>query len=301
MMGEKADIAAGPQQRTRRKVVTIGGAILAMVLLLGALLGHVVGLRSGDDVLAYPEMWRDHYPPIWKDLALRRITKGDSVRSVLQRHALAQREDAGPYTCLTYFTRGLGQRGVTVLAKDGKLIAARASRQGAQHLFFDSPEQGETFGQAYRKFREQKELEGDAYTIHCAITAGQSVFLSDHVEPHPVPGPVPGEEDMMAQFRKANGDRGDRYLQGMPDKLAVTVDEVLYGDLEPGTILIFRETFRALATSEKVFLHFDDDRALSPRRRGRPAHLTVSKSALEWYRSLTPEQIQALETRRAGK
>ncbi len=301
MAGEKTDVPAEPEQRAERKVIVIGGGTLALVLLLGALLGHVVRLRSGDKVLAYREMWRDHYPPIWKDLALRRINKGDSVQSVLKKHGSAHRDHAGPYTCLAYFTRGLGQREVTLLAKDGKLIAARASRQGAQHLFFDSPEQRETFGQAYRRFRKQEQLERDAYTIHCAITGGQDVFLSDHVERREVPGPPPLQKQMMEQLKKIYGDRYIQSRHQTHEELAVEVSEVLYGDLEPGGILMFQETYRTVDSKGDVFLHFEDDWVLSRYGRSEPWKRIVGRSALDWYQSLTPEQTQELEDRRADK
>jgi hypothetical protein len=75
----------------------------------------------------------------------------------------------------------------------------------------------------------------------------------------------------------------------------------LYGDLEPGTVLMFRETYRALKTNEKVFLHFEDDRMIYPRAQGDALYLTVPKTALQWHQSLTPQQIQEFVARRAAK
>ena len=153
------------------------------------------------------------------------------------------------------------------------------------------------------RFRKQRELEANAYKIHCAVTAGQDVFRSDHVERRQVPGPAPEDKEMLEQLKEIYG---DRYVTAAPgpathEELAVEVTEVVYGELEPGTILMYRETYRALQTSEKVFLHFEDDRALSPHAPGEPANLTVSRAALEWYQSLTPEQIEKLVARWSGR
>jgi len=302
MAREKATAPVRPERRIGRKVVLISAGALAAVALFLLILCQVAGIHSMSDVVAYRAMWRGHYHPIWKDLALRRIKKGDTVESVLRKRPMVYREDAGFYTSLAYFTRGLGPRDVILIARDGKLVAAKARGNGWQHVFFESPEHGEPFGQAWMRFRKQRELEANAYKIHCAVTAGQDVFRSDHVERRQVPGPAPEDKEMLEQLKEIYGDRYVKaYGPAMHEELAVEVTEVLYGDLDPGTTLMYRETYRALQTSEKVFLHFEDDRALSPHAPGEPANLTVSKSALEWYQSLTPEQIQALVPRWSGR
>lgn len=301
MAEEQNNVAPEPQRSIRKKILHFIVGALTLLVLLGVLFCHHVGIRSTSDIAAYGAMWREDFPPIWKDLARGRIKKGDSIESVLQKHPLAYREDAGSYTSLDYFTGGLCQRGVIVIAKDGKLIAAKANGNGWQHLFFESPEQGETFRAAHRRFKERKQLEADAYEIHCAITAGQDVFLSDHVERRHVLLLASEDKEMLEQLKEIYGDKYIQSTQQTHEELAVEVKDVLSGDLEPGTVLMFEDTYHGLQTSEKVFLHFDDDHALSPHARGEPANLTVSKSALDWYESLTPEQIQELVARRSDK
>jgi len=304
MAEEQNNVAPEPPRSIRRKLLHFIVGALTLLVLLGVLFCHHAGIRSTSDVVAYRVMHREHFPPIWKDLARGRIKKGDSVESVLQRAAPWHREDAGSYTSLAWFTRGLGQREVTVIAKNGKVIAARASKQPWQHVFFESPEEGETFGHAWIKFREQRELEADAYKIHRAVTTGQDIFLSDHVERREVPAPAPAAEqdpEMMRQLREIYGERYMQLMTASREELAVEVTEVLSGDLQRGTVLMFEDTYRTVDEKGDVFLHFDDDRMLYSHARGEPYNRIVSRSALDWYQSLTPEQIQELEARWSGK
>jgi hypothetical protein len=79
MAGERKDVVVEANQRIRRKAVLIVSGALAVVVLLLIFLCHFVGIHSRMDLVAYHQMWREGYPPIWKDLALR----GGCLRGIL--------------------------------------------------------------------------------------------------------------------------------------------------------------------------------------------------------------------------
>ncbi len=277
----------------RTALLIAGGLAVFAVLLVFAC--HFVGIRSTRDIVAYRAMRREHYHPIWKDLALGRVKRGDDVESLLQKHTPLWRNDAGRYTKLVY-VQGGADPGLTVMAKDGKLILAVAGAATWQHAFFDPAGQMESYTQAHRNYRKQLQLDKDAYRIHCAVTTGQDVFLSDHIEPRDLLDESASDAEMMKQLAEIYG---KRYVQRVPlttEELTVEVKGVLYGDLEPGATLTFpkgRCDDADLAEAETVFV--------ATQAQDETLYATVPHSALEWYQSLTPEQIQELEARRATK
>jgi len=296
MAGENRGVTPEPGWGIGRKVVLFSAGALAVVVLFLLLLCQVAGIHSMSDVAAYRGMRRQHFPPIWKALALRRIRKGQSVESLVKKHPPRYREDAGAYTGLDYCWRGLGAPELTLLAKNGKLIAAGASSRKWRHVFFEAPEKGESFARASMRFKQRKELETGAYRIHHAITNNQDVFLSDRVKRRRAPGPPPEFKKIMEQLKKSYG---STYRQGFPSthkELAVELTEVLSGPLAPGTILTFPKgkcQDAHLDEPETVFLALPGRDAIS--------YMTVPKAALDWYQSLTPEQIEKLEARWSGK
>ena len=83
-------------------------------------------------------------------------------------------------------------------------------------------------------------------------------------------------------------------------KLTVEVKEVLSGNLNPGATLTFPERTcddADLAKAETVFVCV----FVSTQAQDETLYATVPRSALDWYQSLTPEQIQELEARRSDK
>jgi hypothetical protein len=83
-------------------------------------------------------------------------------------------------------------------------------------------------------------------------------------------------------------------------ELTVEVGEVLYGDLEPGSMVTLsgREWENAgLVESETVLVHFDDSRTLYSHSKGGELYETVSREAVDWYQSLTPEEVEQFEAR----
>lgn len=295
MAGEDRDTAVAPNRRIRRKTVLILASVLTAVVLLLILLCHFVGIRSTSDIVAYRAMRREHYHPIWKDLALGWVKRGDDVESLVKKYTPLWRNDAGAYTKLVY-TQGGADPGLTVMAKDGKLILAVAGAATWQHVFFDAPGQMESYAQAHSEYRKQLRLDKDAYRIHCAVTTGQDVFLSDHIEPRDLLDNSASDAEMMKQLAEIYG---KRYVQRVPvttEELTVEVKEVLYGDFTPGATLTFpkgRCDDADLNEPETVFL--------STKTQGETLYTTVPRSALDWYQSLTPEQIQGIVARWSAK
>jgi hypothetical protein len=320
---------------TRISGARVEQARVVAVGLVAALGSVVIGLwwlldiRSPIDVLAYQAMIFDHYHPIWKDLASRHIRKGDPVEDVVKRHPPLRREDFPPYTALRYHEVGSSDK-LVIGAKDGKLIFAAAdshswtlwtewrflrvagnvqTRLSARempatstknrqspwpHFFFESPEHEESFNKAYSAYAQQRILESQAFQIHQVIKSGQDVFLGRVID-------SPGQED--STVRELEAIYGHEYLAAMGLagwELTVEVTTVLHGDLQVGTVLTFPARAYCLAKAgepEPVFLHVDHMRLLYPLKKAREGYVTVPRKALEWYQSLTPEQVSDLEAR----
>lgn len=73
-------------RRKLKSAAVIATGLLTILALAVVFLCARLGIRSGMDVSGYRAMIREHYHPVWQDLAWRRIRKGDSVESLLQRH-----------------------------------------------------------------------------------------------------------------------------------------------------------------------------------------------------------------------
>lgn len=295
MAEESQDVATRPHGRKLKRVVLGAAGTLGAVLLLAFLVCRFLGIRSPEDVTAYRQMAREHYHPIWKDLALRRIKRGDDLEDLLGKHTPRRRGNAGPYAELV-FTEGGAYPGLTVMAKDGKLIAAVAGAATWHHVFFDGTGP-ESFDQVYPKYRQQRELESVAYMIHCAITAGQDVFVPGRFAQRDVPDDSPGLAEMTNKLKEIYG---DRYVQRRPPmrrEHIVEVDTVLYGDLEPGTPLVLTRSPITVEGHDNIFLHVEDDRLVSPYGQGNPATFAVPRAVLAWYQALTPDQKREFELR----
>jgi hypothetical protein len=246
------------------------------------------------DVTAYRMMMKEDFHPVWKDLALRRIKKGDSIASVLAKHRPWRREDFSPYTAL-YYEPPLYS--LTILAKDGVLISAEAGSRCWHHVFFTTPEEEDGVSRTYTEHVKRERVKTHAYRIHRAVTCGQDVFISGRVKRTEIPYDLP--EEQAEQYREVYG------ADFVPTRLRLTaeVTKVLHGDLKPGTTLEFPGTNCGGVdpnAPETIFLHFDDAQMLyshSPFWSPGELYLTVRREALEWYQSLSPEQVREFETR----
>jgi hypothetical protein len=294
--------AVEPKRKAGKRMMVLAGVLVA----LGAgtaFLSWFLGIESPEDVRACLAMVRGGFHPVWKDFVFHRIRPGDSVEKLAGRRPPGKREDFGPYTRLYYDGRDSFYI-VQVIGKDGVLIHARAGDSAAPHVFFGAPDEREAFDQAYLEYERQRKLESEAYRLHRVIAAGQDVFVSRHVERSRAPagsGESEYSADMLEQMRQIYG---AEYLEhfgiGTKPELTVEVNEVLYGDLQPGTVLKFRGDHCEGAGqdgAETVFLHVDDARLLFADSEGGEGYATVPRVALEWYRSLTPEQVKEFEAR----
>lgn len=299
-MAETPADEAKPKTEGRKKVALAFAGVLVAITALG-LRYHVFVIRATLNRREYRDMRREQFPPVWKDLALRRFDRGDTVETLLARHAPLRHEEAPPYTRLVY-VEGDQYPGLTVMAKDGRLIAAAAGAATWQHVFFHAPMQGEGFTEAQSKFLRQWVLEGDAYKVHRAITSGQDVFTSQRVESSTVPDTSPAAQEMAQEL---GGIYGARATGGLTrQQCTLEVSQVLFGDLKPGTTLTLpQEQCEQINLKPLIviFLYFEDARTLYSDGKAEPICLTVPKRALDWYQSLTPEQVQDLDRRCAGK
>ncbi len=271
--------------------IAVAGLLTVLALAIVLLCGY------WDNILIYRTMAREHYPVIWKDLAWGRIHKGDQLDSLLQKHPPLWREDFGPYAHLSYTTLG-SLNMLEIFAKDGRLIVARAGSPSWTYVFFDAPAEEGAFESAYSAYLQQ---ERQAFEIHRAIVGGQDVFFAWVIDCHEVADDS-YDSEMMAKLAAIYG---REYLEasGMLtrcDHLTVEVSTVLHGDLQPGMILTFANggcgQIRP-GDPDSVFLHVDDQRLLYPRSPTEELYTTVSREALDWYQSLTADQIRDLEAR----
>jgi hypothetical protein len=99
-------------------------------------------------------------PPVWKQLAFRRYTAGDSARELLRRFPPTQREEFGRYGIYCY---GVGPcisfTGLSVVTRDGKLISAGAGSCRWHFTFFrtEDPE----LGRQYTAFAQERHRAGE--------------------------------------------------------------------------------------------------------------------------------------------
>jgi len=294
--------------RNRRKLarLLIGAAgFLIVPLLAGVFLCWFLGIWSREDLVAYHWMRADHYHPVWKDLALRRIRKGDDLEETIRKHPPIRREDFGPYTALLYHRGLLSFNTLQIIATDGVLIQASAASCCWRHTFFDSPAHEQAIRQAYSECLKQMGLEGYAWHIHRAITTGQDVFLAGRIDRREITKNWELQFSSAEERRQYEGIYGRDYakLMGGPrtiPELTVEVAQVLYGNPKPGMTLTFpgEECEHAMKTEPQVvFLRFDDSRTIYPHTKGGELYHAVPRRALDWYQSLTQEQFKKFEAR----
>src|SRR6185295_5726500 len=125
--------------RLKRGIQVLG---IAVALFLGILISACVYFRVAypKDVVAYIGMAQECHP-IWKKLALRQINAGDSAADFLADNSPTSRVEFGRY-CVYRFAPGeekgyLSFTGLSVIARDGKLIHAGAGSCCWDFTFFD--------------------------------------------------------------------------------------------------------------------------------------------------------------------
>ncbi len=295
-MGEPSTIGRNPTRRTKLMFAVAGG--LAALAMAAVLLCLFLGIRSGQDLVAYHGMASRGFHPIWRDLAWRRVRKGNDLAETVRKHPPTSREDFGPYTVLTYSRSKGSFNTLRIAAANGILIDARIADCVWKHVFFESPDRQRAFSEAWSLQRSRRLIEDDAWRIHSAIVAGQDVFVSERIERRDLPGEGQNQE-MIRQLEEVYG-KDYANMMFTNYELTVEVSKVLHGDLKAGTMLTFpSEKLDGCDPGEPpaVFLHVEDARTINPDSERGELYTTVSAKALEWYQSLTPDQIEDFEAR----
>lgn len=296
---DEVAIVAG-SRRSWAAGIMVGGLIV-----LAAVLCAYLGVLRARDWQAFHFVPDGHVRSVWKDLVLRRIREGDDLAETVRKHRPLGREDLEPYTVLRYSESG-SQDTLEIVAAEGRLIYAGSTGLFGTRVFFQSPTCGQDVFEDLSRHRTQRLLATEAYKIHCAIAAGQDVFLAQRIRSRLVfddPNLTPSEQRLLLHIEEVHG-RDEAKSLGFGGhartEWTVEVAKVLHGALKPGITLTFfsEQCGRAdLAESQHVFLHVGDSRTILPDSEGGELYLTVPAEALEWYQSLTPEQIKDLDAR----
>jgi hypothetical protein len=130
----------------------IHAAVLAAAVVLTLVCWHW-GIWSYRDFLAYQEVCRC---PVGEDLWHGRIRPGQDLGTFDAEHPPHRTRRFGPFVMLTYYavwpSDGLQMEGLTVTAKDGRLVHAEAAGCTWGRVFFAmSPADRVEFGRAFER------------------------------------------------------------------------------------------------------------------------------------------------------
>lgn len=120
----------------KRHWARITGSLLLGAVLVITVAAWFFDVRSQKDVIAYIGMFQECHP-VWRDLALRRIRSGQTVDDVRRLNAPPRMASWDRYTLLAYNDTG-DFTGLTILARDDKLIFAGARSCTWEHQFFST-------------------------------------------------------------------------------------------------------------------------------------------------------------------
>ena len=131
-----------------KKIAVALGVGFSLFAIAALLLCIFFGVHSYSDIVAYAQMQGMH--PIWKDLAFRRIVKGVDVNNVFNKYTPVWELKYPPYHQLN-FQDPYGP-GLTIFAKNNKLIYAGVGGDWWGHVFFNSPEEDEEHSKLFSRF-----------------------------------------------------------------------------------------------------------------------------------------------------
>ena len=123
---------------------------LSVAICLGlfvVLLPCAVYFRIGSwrDPFIYYAMSRECHP-VWRDLVGGRVCAGQDVEEVIAATQPSRVNRYGAYVELEYRNSspgGINLTGIQILAKDGRLVRARAASCAWERIFFDNMSQGD--------------------------------------------------------------------------------------------------------------------------------------------------------------
>lgn len=137
--------------RCRRQRAVSAGVII--ILVFGTLAGFAAHYRiwSWNDWRTFREMSRECHP-VWRDLYFGRIAAGQDVRELLASTKPEHVEHYGPYVALN-FHPSFSYTGLTVVARDQKLVSASARSCTWHRTFFDvmTPQDRDEYRRLYRE------------------------------------------------------------------------------------------------------------------------------------------------------
>jgi len=135
----------------------IGICLLSLVAILIATLAFF-RIRGPNDLEAFRGM-ADECHPVWKSLALRRISRGDSVTNLFALYKPSQRAEFGRYGIYDYYKGGGigGFTGLRIIARDGHLISAASGSCTWQFVFFRTVDAD--LDKQYVAYEEQRLIE----------------------------------------------------------------------------------------------------------------------------------------------
>ena len=148
--------------KKRKKIAIIAGVgLLALVGLLVAACTFFRVRRPGD--VTQHSVMASEFPEIWRALAHRQFALGDSAEDLIQQCPPRKTEKFGAYAIYEYYAGDLPMSGISVIAREGKLISARAGGCGLNYTFFETvdPEldkQYEVYARQKRKRLEMRDL-----------------------------------------------------------------------------------------------------------------------------------------------
>ena len=148
--------AASPKTPWTTWAVRISACVAVVLVLVLLACCSYFRIHRWRDVMAYACMPAE-CDPVWKELALRRVRQGDPVSKLTELRKPSRALEYGPYQQLEYYRGGfepgdLWFTGITVYAKEGKLLTAVAWSCTWDHVFFEDKREEERINAEFQEY-----------------------------------------------------------------------------------------------------------------------------------------------------
>ena len=155
--------AASPKTPRIKWAVRIFACLAVVLLLVLLACCSYFRIHRWRDVIAYAGMAAE-CDPVWKELALRRVRQGDPISKLTEIREPSGVLEYGPYEQLEYYRGGfepgyLSLTGITVYAKEGKLLTAVAWSCTWDHVFFEDKREEERIRAEFERYVAAKHPE----------------------------------------------------------------------------------------------------------------------------------------------